>query len=321
MTEGGPKSEVTLPDPAPVNGSPLRPALWHAAALSCCGYRVAAHEFKHDASGQCWRTWHVTARPIRPMSDPVLASGSSQLMALFDTGQMVARWPSCAYLAAYHAARNLDILRAYVARGGPAPVAVAVKGGSSPLAALVPYSDRAEAVSLAEMIRGQHVAVLMRDLRVIAALVTLGFPTGSATDQGLVVLAHAEPGPDGVSRDPQYGVSVTCAGLPMGAAVAGYQAIWDQVRAAEGVLVADGTTDPPLLSPLEDGHLLHWAAGGALRREALRKVEAELGHDAARLRSHILQGKSRRAGHAVIATETEFRENESAIINHLRRFG
>lgn len=320
MTEGGPKTEVTLPDPAPADGGPLRPALWHAAALSCAGYRVAAHEFKHDASGQCWRTWHVTSLPLRPSADTVLASGSSQLMALFDTGQMLARWPSCAYLAAYHGARNLDILRAYVERGGPAPVAVPLRAGKSPLAALVPFSARAEAISLAEMIRGQHVEAVLRDLQLAAALVTIGFPSSTASEWGLTMMAHAEAAPDGMARPPQHGVSVTCAGLPLGAAVAGYRAIRDQTRAAQGVVVA-GAKDPPLESPLEEGHLLHWAAAGAIRREALRAVEAELGHDAARLRSHILQGRSRRAGHAVIATEAEFQANESTIINHLRRFG
>jgi hypothetical protein len=320
MSEGGPRTEVTLPDPAPANGGPLRPALWHASALSCCGYRVAAHEFKHDASGQCWRTWHVSSLPIRPMADTVLASGSSQLMALYDSGQMVARWPGCAYLAAYHGARNLDIIRAYVERGGPAPVVVAVRGGTSPLAALVPSSARAEAVSLAEMIRGQHVSVILRDLHLVAALVTMGFPLDGASERGVRVLAHAEEGVDEGIREPQYGVAITCPDLPLGAAVAGYRAIRDQTRVAQETAVA-GDKDPPLESPLEEGHLLHWAAAGALRREALRKVEAQLGHDASRLRSHILQGKSRRGGHAVIATEEEFQANESTIINHLRRFG
>lgn len=254
-------------------------------------------------------------------------------MALMDSGGMLQKYPSCAYLAAYHGARNLDILQAYVAFGGPAPVTVALAGGKSPLAALAPFSAKTEAISLAEMIRGQHVAEVFQDLGLAASLITLGFPlhgigsktTRSAATQrkasGLLVMAHAQPGVDQHFRPPQHGESVTCPGLPLGAASAAYYAIRDQVWAAQQVVVADGVKDPPLESPLEDGHLIHWAAAGALRREALRGVEKQLGHDAALLRSHIFQGRSRRPGHAVIATQAEFQANESTIISHLRKFG
>jgi hypothetical protein len=312
MTAGGPKTEVTLPDPAPADGSPLRPALWHASALSCAGYQVAPHEFKHDASGQQWRTWHISPFPIRPQTDPVLATGSSQLMALMDTGLLVHRHPGSPYLAAYHGARNLDILRAYVAFGGPSPVPVALAGAHSPVVRLVPFSARAEAVSLTEMIRGQHEAIVLRDLAMAAALVTLGFPLAGANESGVVILGH---------KQGLHGVSVTCGGLTLSAAAGAYHGLLKQIETAKKQVIADGIQDPPLESPLEPSHAIHWAGAGALRRDHLRGVEAQLGHDSARLRSHILQGKSRRPGHAVIATKEEFEANEPAIINHLRRFG
>ena len=316
MTAGGPKTEVTLPDPAPADGGPLRPALWHAAALSCAGYQVAPHEFKHDPTGKEWRTWHISTQPVRPQTDPVLATGSSQLMAMLDTGMLLARHPASPYLAAYHGARNIDVLRAYVAFGGQPPVPVALAGNRSPVVRLVPFSARAEVVSLTEMIRGQHEAIILRDLALAAALVTMGFPLAGANESGVIILGH-DQGLAGAN----YSLSVTSPGLSLGAAVAAYRALIDQIDAAKRQVIADGISDPPLESPLDPDHLLHWAAAGALRRDHLRGVEAHLGHDAAALRSHILQGRSRRPGHAVIATREEYEANESDIIRHLRRFG
>jgi len=284
---------------------------------------VAAHEFKHDRSGHQWRTWHISDRPVRPQLDATMATGSAHLMTLMDSGQLLQRQPQCPYLAAYHAARNLDILRAYMVCGGPAPVSVVIDGQRSPIVQLVPYSARAEASSLAEMIRGQHQTLILCDLAVAAALITLGFPLESVCSNGALLMGHtpwfgpaSSPPPDAEEQS----ASVTCEGLTFRTAYAAVRAIQDQSARAQRQLIADGIDDPPLQSPLEPAHLLHWAAAGTLRREALRAVEQQLGHDASSLRSHIMQGRSQRAGHAVIATKDEFEANEDTIIKHLRRF-
>jgi len=320
MVAESPKREVTLPDPHPADGSPLRPALWHAAALAAAGYRVAAHEFKHDTSGNCWRTWHLSEAPIRPTGDPVLCSGSASLMSAYDTGRLLRETPRSPYLAAYYGARNLDILLAYRERGGATPVCVAISPGRSPIASMVPPTARAEIVSLAEMIRGQHQSIRIGDPCLAAAAITLGFPLDGMEGAAANIMLAAAVDPAGGLLPIQYGGSVTCEGLPLGAAVAAYRSLVEQHSRASKLVVADGSADPPLESPLDPSHLFHWAAAGAMRRQALRAVEYTLGHDASKLRSHIIQGRRRMPGHAVIATQAEFEANESRIVAHLRKF-
>lgn len=138
-------SVVTLPD-RPLEGTPLRPALWHASALLCAGYTATVSEYKHDSSGRQWRTWHISPTPIVPQADPYLAQGSDQLIGHHDCGRMAQENPTTSYLAAYYGARNLDILRCYVQVGGEAPLTIPLAPGRGPIACLVPREPGVEPI-------------------------------------------------------------------------------------------------------------------------------------------------------------------------------
>ena len=297
-------SVVTLPD-HPIEGTPLRPALWHASALLCAGYTVTASEYKHDVSGRQWRTWHISPQPVVAQADAFLAQGSDQLIGHCDCGRMVRENPASSYLAAYHAARTLDILLCYVRWGGDPPPTVTLAHGRSPIACLVPPGRNVEPIPSPWNER----YFTTPDIALAAALVTLGFPLDRMTEAGIRVCA--------VEGEEQEKESMTCAGLTIPLAVAAAEAIRRQHEAAAQQKVT--VEEPPLPSPLDGAHLFHWAVAGTMRRETLRGVERGLGHDSSPARRLVLQGKSQTPGHAVVASVSEIAANEEVFINHLRR--
>ena len=297
-------SVVTLPD-HPLPGTPLRPALWHASALLCAGYTATVSEYKHDASGRQWRTWHVSPAPVVPQGDDYLAQGSDQLIGHHDCGRMVSENPTTSYLAAYHAARNLDILLCYVRWGGEPPLTIPLAPGRGPMACLVPRAPGVEPIPAP----GNERYFTTPDIGFAAALITLGFPLDRMTETGLRVRA--------VEGADEQKESLLCADLAIPLAATALEAVREQHDLAKKQRVA--VTAPPLQSPLEGSHLFHWAVAATLRREALRGVELGLGHDSSPGRRLVLQGKSPTPGRAVVASVSEIAEHEEAFISHLRR--
>jgi hypothetical protein len=297
-------SVVTLPD-RPIEGTPLRPALWHASALLCCGYTATVSEYKHDASGAQWRTWHISPAPVIPQADPFLAQGSDQLIGHYDCGRMVRENPTTSYLAAYHAARNLDILLCYVRWGGEPPLTIPLAPGRGPIACLVPRTPGAEPIPSP----GNERYFTTADIPFAAALITLGFPLGRMTESGIRLCAVEDA--EGQKESLLY------PDLAIPLAAAALEAVRSQHDlASKQRIIGDS---PVLQSPLEGSHLFHWAVAATLRRESLRGVEKGLGHDSSPGRRLVLQGKHPTPGRAVVASVSEIAEHEEAFISHLRR--
>jgi hypothetical protein len=297
-------SVVTLPD-HPLSGTPLRPALWHASALLCAGYTATVSEYKHDASGQQWRTWHISPAPVVPQADTYLAQGSDQLIGHHDCGRMVSENPTTSYLAAYYGARNLDILCWYVRVGGEAPLTIPLAPGRGPICCLVPREPGVEPIPAA----GNERYFSTPDIAFAAALITLGFPFDRMTESGLRLRAVEDI--EGQKE------SLLCPDLAIPLAAAALEAVRMQHDlASKQRIIGDS---PPLQSPLEGSHPFHWAVAATLRREMLRGIERGLGHDSSPGRRLVLQGKSPTPGRAVVASVSEIAEHEEAFIAHLRR--
>ena len=310
LRPGAPLSEITVADHPLGGGNPLRPALWHMAALGCAGYRCAIHEFKLDATGQQWRTWHISPQPVIIQPDPILAGGSAELVNSVQAGKMQERHPKCPYLAAFHGARNFDILALYAKQGGAAPVSVPVAPGKAPVARLVPQgSQDALAGNTAVLTPGVRSVALCPDLRLAAAMITLGFPFDGCNEAGI-------PRIMAVGQDFATGESLLCEEIKTGTARQAFIAIFGQLHRtqAQTTNIINAPLEGSTLAP---DHLYHWAAMAALRVEGLHAlVNRVTGSDSAALRSHVFKSKSTDA--SVVATADEFEQNRDRIIRHLR---
>jgi hypothetical protein len=306
-----------LRDDAPEAGINVRPTTWHVAALLASGFRVHVHETKHDATGRCWRTWKSTEWPVLASPDPDIARGAAHCVATLDSGRLAAERPFSPYLAAYLGAKNLDMLDDWRLKGGVEWFSKAVAGGISPLAEVVPAVGN---VDLAEMVLGVSVRARVPHALLAAALATLGFPLAGLTAAGIPqffgVVTEGKSSGDQAAAE-----SLLCPGLSFGVAAAAAMGLDEMVaRQQRNGSVADGTAVEQV-GALPGGHLFNWAYLGALRRQNMRMLEQHMGHDGAKLRSHVLQpkrGKRVADGLAVVCTAEEFSANEAYILAHLR---
>jgi hypothetical protein len=244
---------------------------------------------------------------VIPQGDPYLAQGADQLIGHYDCGRMVRENPTTSYLAAYHAARNLDILLCYVRWGGEPPLTVPLAPGRGPIACLVPRTPGAEPIPSP----GNERYFTTPDIPFAAALITLGFPLDRMTESGIRLCA--------VEDEAGQKESLLYPDLAIPLAAAALEAVRSQHDLAKKQGVIGCSDTPPLQSPLEGSHLFHWSVAATLRRESLREVERGLGHDSSPSRRLVLQGKHPTPGRAVVASVSEIAEHEEAFIAHLRR--
>ncbi len=311
------KAGFILRDDPPTRPDGLRPTTWHVAALLASGFHVRVHETKDDRMGRVWRTWRATEFPVASNPDPDIAKGAAHCEASIaceppSASRMGQRRPFSPYLAAFLAARNLDLLDAWRLHGGPGYVSNPIRGGSSPLAELRPAGETPD---LAELALGTPVKAKIAHAVLAAALVTVGFPLAGMTPSGIPQVLGILP--EG-KTSPSDGESLLCPALSFGAAQAASQALEDVVEAQNrsGTSVVDFSH----AGPLEPGHLFVWAWFGALRRLSMRRLEAAMGFDNSKIRSHVLRPKKTLVndGLGVVCTSEEFAANEDRILAHLR---
>lgn len=303
----GPLQEISISDKPARWG--LRPALWHVAALSAGGYRFAPRQFhrepKPGRAEQVWRTWGVSSYPVVP-TDQRLSVGAAELMAAQKEGKL-AREVMHPYQAAWLGAKHYDLLRlAREARGIGGMQSAMLPAEHGVLSFLAGASELRTATTLRERAMGQGRGFVVRSVEFAAALVTLGFGLDGLTPEGHFRLFGV------ASLDAQRVESLLCPGLHLQAAQDAMRGLVAQTVAARG---SSAGAAPPLQSPLPVGHPLHWAAMGALKRQALATLEANMDSPRSGLRVGVYE--SDYSAHAAVLTLEEFQQHKERVIRHL----